>query len=93
MRYQCTWSETLTKTYTRHFLNKKVHKWCFDSLFMDKHARNQRGGMGSGPPSPEKSQKYRFSKSNAGPDPLKNHTAIKPSFNLGSSWARQQNAI
>ena len=31
--------------------------------------------------------------SNAGPDPLKNHKATKPAFNVGPSSARQQNAI
>ena len=49
------------------------------------------GDMGSRPP-PEKSQKYRIS-SNTGPDPLKNHKATKPAFNVGLSLARHQNAI
>ena len=45
-----------------------------------------------GPDPPEKSQKYRvFCKS--GPDPLKNHKATKPAFNVGPSSAHQQNAI
>ena len=40
----------------------------------------------------EKSQKYRVSK-HTGPDPMKNHKAIKPAFNVGPSSVRQQNAI
>ena len=31
--------------------------------------------------------------SNTGPDPLKNHKSTKPAFNVGSSSARQRNAI
>ena len=31
--------------------------------------------------------------SNAGPDPLKNHKATKPAFDVGLSLARQRNAI
>ena len=31
--------------------------------------------------------------SKTGPDPLKNHKATKPIFNVGSLSARQQNAI
>ena len=31
--------------------------------------------------------------SNTGPDPMKNHKTTKPVFNVGSQWARQQNAI
>ena len=30
---------------------------------------------------------------NTGPDPLKNHKATEPAFNVGQSSARQQNAI
>ena len=41
---------------------------------------------------PEKSQNIGFL-SNAGPDPLKNHKATKPAFNVGPSSARQRNAI
>ena len=45
-----------------------------------------RGGTrGSDPP--ENSQNKGFL-SNAGPDPLKNHEAIKPAFNVGPSSAR-----
>ena len=31
--------------------------------------------------------------SNTGPDPLENHTATKPAFNVGPLSARQQNVI
>ena len=48
------------------------------------------GGRGSGPP--EKLQNIGFL-SNSGPDPLKNHEAIKPAFNVGASPSRQRNAI
>ena len=58
------------------------------------HGRIQRGGGGRGPDPrpPEKSQKYMFL-SNTGPDPLKNHKATKPAFNVGPSSAHQRNAI
>ena len=49
------------------------------------HIRGSRGGWGRG-----KLQKV-FS--NTGPDPLKNHKATKPALNVGSSSARQRNAI
>ena len=41
---------------------------------------------------PEKSQLYRVL-SNTGMDPLNNHKATKPAFNVGPSLARQRNAI
>ena len=51
------------------------------------HARIQRGGgRGSGPPW-KITQNIGFL-SNTGPDPLKNHKATKPEFNVGSSSAR-----
>ena len=50
-----------------------------------------RGGTG-GPTPPEKSQNIGFS-SNTGRDHLKNHKASKPALNVGSSSARQLNAI
>ena len=46
---------------------------------------------GSGP-SLNNHKKYRVF-SNTGPDPLKNHKATKPAFNVGQSSARQRNAI
>ena len=52
------------------------------------------GGRGPDPPppSPEELQKYIGFLSNAGPDTLKNHKAIKPAFNVGPSFANQRNA-
>ena len=50
-----------------------------------------RGGQGVRT-HPEKSQKLGFP-TNTGPDPLKNHKATKPAFNVGPSSARQRNAI
>ena len=49
------------------------------------------GGPGSTPP-PEKLQNIGFL-SKSGPDPLKNYQATDPAFNVGSSSARQRNAI
>ena len=47
------------------------------------------GDRGSGPPPPpEKLQNIGFF-SNTRPDPLKNHKATKPAFNIGPSSARQ----
>ena len=46
------------------------------------------GGRGSGPPLEKTHQKVRFL-SNIGPDPLKNHKANKPAFNVGRSSVRQ----
>ena len=57
------------------------------------HVRIQRGGdRGSDPHPPEKSQTIGVL-SNSGPDPLKNHKATEPAFNVGPSSARQRNAI
>ena len=52
------------------------------------------GGGGAGAPDlhSEKSQKYRVSKQMVR-NPLKNHKATKPAFNVGSSSTRQRNAI
>ena len=52
-------------------------------------------GVGAGGPDPlpllKKTQNIGFL-SNTGPDPLKNHIATKPEFNVGLSMASQQNA-
>ena len=50
------------------------------------------GGQGVRTPSPEKLKNRGFL-INAGPDPLKNHKATKPAFNVGPPSARQRNAI
>ena len=48
----------------------------------------------TGDPDPlTKSQRMKRILSNTGPDPLKNHKAIKPTFNVGQSSACQRNAI
>ena len=52
---------------------------------------NPEEGTG-GPDPPLKNHKKGFL-SNTGPDPLKNHRATKPAFNVGPSKARQRNAI
>ena len=44
-------------------------------------------------PPPLKNHKNIGFLSNTSPDPLKNHKATKPAFNVGSSSARQRNAI
>ena len=52
-----------------------------------------RGGQGVQiPPPPEKSQNIGFL-SNTGPDPMKNHKATKPAFNVEPSLDRQRKAI
>ena len=60
-------------------------------MFYIEHGRIQRGAGGPDPP-PEKSQILRVSYY-SGPDPLKNHKATKPEFNVGPSSAHQRNAI
>ena len=54
------------------------------------HGRNQRGARG--PDSPENYKKVKFL-SNTCLDPLKNHKATKPAFNVGPSSGRRRNAI
>ena len=51
------------------------------------------GGGGRGSGLPLKNHKDIGFISNSGPDPLKNHKATKPVFNVGQSSARQRNAI
>ena len=51
-----------------------------------------RGGTGGPDFLPEKSQKYKVSQQNWS-DPLKNHKATKPAFNVGPSLPRQQSAM
>ena len=57
----------------------------------DLYAQIQRGA--GGPISPLENHKNIGFLSNTGPDPLKNHKATKPAFNVGLSSARQRNAI
>ena len=45
--------------------------------------------MGSSPHNPIKSQNIGFL-NNAGPEPLNNHKATNPAFNVGPSSARQR---
>ena len=47
------------------------------------------GGGDRGSGHPDKSQKYRVL-SNTDPDPLKNHKATEPAFNVRPSSARQR---
>ena len=49
-------------------------------------------GIG-GPDHPLKNHENIAFLSNTGPDPLKNHKATKPAFNVGLSSAHQRNAI
>ena len=62
---------------------------CFFCLWG--HAQIQGTGVPD-PPPPEKYKIIGFL-NNTGPDPLANHKATKPAFNVGPSSARQQNAI
>ena len=58
------------------------------------HMHRSRGeGTGGLDPPPEKSQKSLRFVSYTGPDPLKNHKATKPEFNVGPPSAHQRNAI
>ena len=61
--------------------------------FQSKNVLIQRGGGGSRPLLPLKNHKNMGFLSNTGPDPQKNHKAIKPAFNVGPTSAGQQNAI
>ena len=45
------------------------------------------------PPQKKKNHKNIGFLGNSGPDPLKNHKATEPAFNVGQSLARQQNVI
>ena len=56
------------------------------------HAPMKRGRTGGMAPSLENREATGFL-SNTGLDPLENHEATKPSFNVGSSSACQKNAI
>ena len=51
------------------------------------------GDRGSGPPSRKVTKIHAGFLSNTGPDPLKNHKASRPAFNVGPLSARQRNAI
>ena len=51
------------------------------------------GGQGSGLPRPLENHKAIGFPSNTGLDPLKNHKATKPAFNVGPLSAHQGNAI
>ena len=55
-------------------------KLLYSKKFLQANGRIQRGGETGGPP-PEKLQKYK-GLSNTGLDPLKNHKATKPAFNV-----------
>ena len=55
-------------------------------------ADRERGGAGEPDPQALKNHKIGFL-SNTGQDPLKNHKAAKPAFNVGPSTARQRNTI
>ena len=54
--------------------------------------QDQEGG-GAGGSDPPENHKNREFLSNTGPDPLKYHKATKPAFIVGTSSARQRNAI
>ena len=54
--------------------------------------RGSRGGTEGPDPTSLKSHKHIGFLSNTGPDPLENHKATKPAFNVRPSSARQRNA-
>ena len=53
------------------------------------HVQYMRGSRGGGVSDPRPREKLGFL-SNTGPDPLKNHKATKPAFNVGLLSARQR---
>ena len=55
------------------------------------HGRIQRRGQGVR--TPLQNHKNMGFRCNTGPDPLENHKATQPAFNVGTSSARQRNAI
>ena len=59
----------------------------------DTNALIQRGGQGVWTPPPTKNHKNIGFLCKTCPDPLKNHKATKPSFNVRPSLARQRNTI
>ena len=63
-----------------------------DSIFQvySYHVRIQRKGQGVW--TPAKNHKDKGFLSNTGPDPLQNHKATKPAFNVGPPSAHQRNA-
>ena len=66
-----------------------------DLFFLISHPKicaDPEGGQGVRTKPPAKLQKYRVF-SNARPDPLKNHKATKPGFNVGPPLACQRNAM
>ena len=48
---------------------------------------------GQGGPDPPANHKAIGFLNNTGPEHLENHTASKPAFNIGPSWASQRNII
>ena len=60
------------------------------SLLRANMAGSRGGGGGSGSGPPLKNHKFKGFPSNTGPDPLTNHKATKPAFNVSPSSARQQ---
>ena len=58
-------------------------------------SRGEQGVRRPPPPPPKKKKNHKNIGllSNTDPDPLENHKATKPAFNVGLSSARQRNAI
>ena len=81
--------------------NMRYNKVCYDGTAMYSHLavtyklNVHMGGSkgGTGGQDPLKNHRNIGFPSNIDPDPLKNHKATKPKFNVGSSWACQRNAI
>ena len=64
---------------------------CYRTLMHCYHRRIKRGWQGGR--IPLKNKKNIGFLRNTNPDPLKNHRATKPAFNVGPSSARQRNVI
>ena len=73
-----------------------AHPICDYKYFSVIHGGIQRGGGGGGGTgvrTPLKNHKNIGFLCNTDPDPMKNHIATKPAFNVGPSSARQQSTI
>ena len=84
--------KTMTKTHVKFLKKFRGTEVWKNNGGMKNHAWIQRGlGQGVRTPPPPENHKNEGFLSNTGPDPLANHKATKPAFNVGPSSARQRN--
>ena len=83
------WNSNIQAIHLNHSVFVKV-TLNFD--YMTASMRGSKGGWAGGPdPPPLKNYKNIGFLSNSGPDPLKNHNAPEPAFNVGPSSVCQRN--